>query len=1377
MTPPFRSFGLPRPGRLSLSVEQAHGFQPTPAFQAMARSILSSQTVFSNQGRNALSRSVPSCNDAAPCLNDHLPEAVRLSLAAAEQNPGLYRINLYFLAAQFHGTEDQAVRSGIQNQARSIARTALDQISNPEFTPAAETPGESPLRSRTRLLFNIVSTLSALLAQPSAEAYSAEDRALMREYFVRIQTFIGQLHENHRLDSSVIDWPEYFGHYINAQVALIDGQSTTAFSELLRTRQLLNMIPEAARNLPMPTQLRASTEMALQSLPHRGTGAQVEGLRNLISIEALGFIDQSQYLQSNGESSAAQAQRRSQALSLVAATYLQAGNASINATALLEHLAAEGNTPSLRQILEERLSSDTELSHGIASLFPGDLSNSETRQRVADAILNLARSSASSILSHANEQPYRTVFTHDVIERPIALAIESLNGNAALLGALRSAFSLEADASAEAVTRELVSYGENLPALLATLPQELRDASANRPFFQSLTQAGLGYDGDGMRLNLEMPLLDMVESLNDLARSDDTHAAAYFAIFDMVNHLEHVGPDAQLPASLRRIAGTHASALQNFSGERVLRHLTAPSSLGMMAAGIALSELAPIWLLRGARIPLLRSREAAAAVASTGEMGSLVRGGQLTWRGHAVAGLGVGLAMHLGSIGAHVVSARGTRFSEYGQELRNIGLSNLAWGTLFSMAALAGTMGLGSVVQRRLLPEGVALSGSRLALGHVGLRLSNWTIGGGLMLGAHSATAAISGHSARPTGEQAAEVFISMAMWDAGAAGLRASLPRLFSRYGALQAGPFRVEQMVRSRTARVIELNPSLNGNRSAIEQYLRVQSRDWTAFNRIETELNRGMIPSYNEGRAGGELTFAPAPARARSSRGRGGPPPLPATPAANSRNEAALHLTSLSPTDASLVLQISRSAALHDSENPVSIHVVRQVVRQRLEAGEADPIAWGRVRRDGRNISFEHHSEAPRESDREGTFQMGMNGKIFELQTEDPVLRGLLLGFYNTDMNLSAPIAAAAPAPVTETSENQTVVGRRNPPREDVSPAATPEAATPIEAAPTPVESSPASSAPSEEAPAEVPASPANDSESGDDSTTGPFTGGRRRRQTGERGDATVTYSTSQEREARIASARSDSNEEATGSRDSQPEGPESVAPRSSEETEEPVNLDDDVDFILDPESEAEAIPLVLRMPTSGVPTSPMPPPLPPSAPRPETDLRVTLRPEPGDPAQIAAQEAALLSAGDAAMRRGTESTAVFREMVERIKAASPITSEDVTVAARTNYAGIAGYEVFAKSAIRFVTRLPILIRAVPREITTFHIRVNADNGMELVDGNLYQQEESLSYFRLQRYFEDDRAKYYVDDISLIPFHRDGGWEAYITKAWPPSELIHR
>ena len=1410
MTPPLlRPFGQPHGGDLSLSLEPAHHFRPTPEFQAFARSLLVSRELSAEQGRSVFSSGRrPHCAEGEDCRPDlsELPAAVAQTRAQARSNPTFYRLSLNFLAAQFMNTEDAAARGELQIQAREIAREALDRVSDPEFRPPAEDAHqrELPVRTRARMLFQIASTLSALLAQSGSETYSQEDRQLLRSYFVRIRSLVEELRERKRLDSHVLGWPEYFDHYLQAQIALIDGQNSAAFGELLRTRRLLNELPAEARTMPLPTQLRAATELALQSLPRTGTGLQAEGLRHLISIECLGFVDQGLYLSRNGESSAPQANQRSQALSLLAAAYLQAGHASPDVRSLLQHLSSSANAAQLREIVQGRLRSDAELRNGLASLFPGDLNEAETRNRVAGEIVELARNAAGSILAHASEEPYRTIFAQDRDSRPVARAIEALDANSSLGAELRSSFGFEAAATTGDIVRDLVSHGENLPALLeATLPQASLNAEANRSFFRELRQAALGLQGDGMRLNLEQPLLDMVESVHGLAQSDDANAAAYFAIFQTLSRLEQVGGDHRLPPALRRIAENHAAELQNFSAGRVFRHLTAPSSLGMMAGGLVLSELAPLWLLRGARIPFLRSAESAAAVRGSGEMGILMHGGRLTGWGEAVAGLGVGLAMHVGSLGAHVVHARGTNFSEYGQELQNLGLLNLALGTVFSMAALGATMGAGHWLRGRMLPAGAALPPGRLALGHVGLRLGNWTVGGFSMLGAHMATAAISGHSAMPTGEQAAEVFLSMAMWDAGAAGLRATLPRLFRSYWRHQAGPFQVEQMVRSRLSQILSRNPELSGSRNFIRNYLRSSTASGE-FLRISRALEAGRMPRI-EGRGDGRrLVFGDPPAASVPAEAPVAAEVRPSQDEPLSRTAAARTVMDLTERQQTTVRQILGSSAFNGRDNPNGIHVVRQALSERPAADETNPVVWARAELHGRHLSFEVLPGEPSSEDRSGTFQMGANGKISRLTSEDPVLRAVIAG-YNVSEVLSPPIlppSAGAESISSQGPEEPTAAHRR-----PVLQADTAESEAPVVS----------------RAPEEIPSEPLDDAD--DSSSTAPrrpttaLIDAARRTSPGisqesisrpERRDTTVRFSTEQERRARRDSRPEDSIPAPAEPSQSEPSDAQTTLMLSPEEGQQlrerlgPALRPEGAESPEGPRQESQP-PMEVREGELREEIDPIPdrnaetdfsgvegPPAETAAPR--SDSTPTIVP-PAQPARAPVQPPPLPSQrrdatpsgarGDlqASISRGSMSAEPFlllRRRISQIQAAGGPTAEDTSA---VQVAGVSAYENFVSNVDRFILELFRGHREAPVDQQYFDIEVLPNGEMHVIDGALMfrYDADGYSYLSLFRNMPDSeaphRVEFHLDRIHLSDEHHAMGWESYFEQTFPRRRTSQR
>src|SRR5262249_14618148 len=158
------------------------------------------------------------------------PVAVEQGLQAARERPGLYRMVLNFLAAQLASSTDPAQQAQLRVRAREIAREALRTISNPSFAPPPDNPAEpmAPIRTKTRMLFDLTCTLSALLAQPTQESYSSEDRALLRNYFAQIQAGMEQTRELSQRDPQSTPFPEYFEHFVQAQGARLSGNTGEA---------------------------------------------------------------------------------------------------------------------------------------------------------------------------------------------------------------------------------------------------------------------------------------------------------------------------------------------------------------------------------------------------------------------------------------------------------------------------------------------------------------------------------------------------------------------------------------------------------------------------------------------------------------------------------------------------------------------------------------------------------------------------------------------------------------------------------------------------------------------------------------------------------------------------------------------------------------------------------------------------------------------------------------------------------------------------------------------------------------------------------------------------------------------------------------------
>jgi len=1015
MTPPLlRSFGRPLGGDLGTGESRLDEIRISPELRRLSEVVGRSRDLASTRGRESLASISSACSGRTDCSPDLslLPAAIDQTLNRARSNPGYYRMALNFLAAQLMSATDPAEQERIRTRAREVARDALTAISNPAFNPSPEDAArlDEPVRTKTRMLFDISCTLSALLALPTREGYSEADRGLLRDYFHQMLSGMEQTRIRSAINPNSPPFPEYFESFVRAQLAMLDNDREGAFRQLLATRALFRAMPADRRGRALPLLVETSTDLALQSMPRDAAGEHVESLRSLISLEALSYFYQVDFSQSHAESEMPTVQRRGAALNLVAGVYLGAGLEAADAGALIDRLAELGERRGdLTAALQRRYDADEEFRRGLSNLYSGNLGDATRRREVFEEMLRDAETVARHLRGHRDAEPYAAVLSRDAEGRPLQRAVRALGGDAELAVELRTQLGLAEDASTESIARQLCEMGALLPVFLDSLPDLVRENPSHRSFFDAIRNAARGYREDGMRVNVEAPLVDLLEELHRRARDDDRYAPAYHAIFQSLGALEQIAPDATLSPALRQSARRYAEELSSFSWRRVGRHLAAPESIGMLAAGVVLTELAPVLLLRGAGV--------------SGELGSLVRGGQVTGWGEFAIGAGVGLAMQAGGLTMHMAFNRAPGVS-VSQEFDRIGLGSLALGTVFSMLAMGGTVAGGRLLRRGLLPEGAALGPGRLAMGHVGLRLGNWTIGGGLMLGAHSATAALTGHAAMPTGENVAEMFLTMALWDVAAAGLRFGVSR--TRFWRHQIGPFRTNQMLRSSVETMVRRAPELAGERGFLEAYLEAQLRNPRRFQEIARALERGEIPRLEgEGRAR-RLIFTAAPLSTED--------PL-------SRTGAARAILQLDESGAERLRRILDSEAF--AGHPEGIGPVRALIRQRLANGERRPRVWVRAYLEGDSISFEILQRQPADGDRENTFTMDPNG-IRNLQTDDPVLRAVIIGYQNQMFTPILPPSAghsARPAARPEAAEEPTAAHRA--PR----PAAEAPAETPI------------------------------------------------------------------------------------------------------------------------------------------------------------------------------------------------------------------------------------------------------------------------------------------------------------------------------------------
>ncbi len=1022
MTPPlFRSFGRPPGGGLDTGGSRLDEIRISPELRRLSEVVGRSRDLASARGRESLTSITAACAGREDCSPDLslLPAAIDHTLTRARANPGYYRMALNFLAAQLMSTTDPAEQERIRTRAREIGREALTAISNPEFTPPPEDAArlDEPVRTKTRMLFDISCTLSALLSQPTREGHSEADRGLLRDYFHQMLSGMEQTRIRSAINPNSPPFPEYFESFVRAQLAMLDNDREGSFRQLLATRALFRAMPAERRGRALPLLVETSTELALQSMPRDAAGEHVESLRSLISLEALSYFYQVDFSQSHAEHEMPTAQRQGAALNLVAGVYLGAGLETADAGTLIDRLAELGERRGdLTAALQRRYDADEEFRRGLSNLYTGNLGDASRRREVFAEMLRDAETVARHLRAHRGAEPYAAVLSRDAEGRPLRRAVRALESDAELAAELRAQLGLAEDAGAgagaESIARQLCEMGALLPVFLDSLPDMVRENPSHRSFFDSVRNAARGYREDGMRVNVEAPLVDLLEELHRRARDDDRYAPAYHAIFQSLGALERIAPDATLSPALRQSARRYAEELSSFSWRRVGRHLAAPESIGMLAAGVVLTELAPIWMLRGARIPFLRGAETAAAVRSSGEMGIFMRGGQLTGWGELAVGAGVGLAMQAGGLTMHMAFNRAPGVS-VSQEFDRIGLGSLALGTIFSMLAMGGTVAGGRLLRRGLLPEGAALGPGRLALGHVGLRLGNWTVGGGLMLGAHSATAALTGHSAMPTGENVAEMFLTMALWDAAAAGLRFGVSR--TRFWRHQIGPFRANRMVRSSVETMVRRAPELSGERGFLEAYLEAQLRNPRRFQEIARALERGEIPRLEgEGRAR-RLIFTAAPLSTED--------PL-------SRTGAARAILQLDESGAERLRRVLDSEAF--AGHPEGVGPIRALIRQRLANGERRPRVWVRAYLEGDSISFEILQRQPADGDRENTFTMDPNG-IRNLQTDDPVLRAVIIGYQNQIFTpILPPSAGHSARPPARTGATEEPTAAHRPPR---------------------------------------------------------------------------------------------------------------------------------------------------------------------------------------------------------------------------------------------------------------------------------------------------------------------------------------------------------
>lgn len=737
-----------------------------------------------------------------------------------------YAAVLRLRATQLSRTSRPADRETIRRAAIAWAEEALVAIST----------GPGFGRDRMRALYDCVLALSAVLAREDGADLPDAERNLLRRYFVQIRGGI----EQHRLESvghpEYASIPAYFESYARAQQALLEGQAQPALAAFLETRAHIRALPGSGL---FRSRVERGTEYAIRSMQGDSTGHLLENLRSRSTLDALLLFDQVD----GGDGADIQA------LSLAALALAEGELRGASARGILDHLQrapnyAEVERDNLLDALEALYLQREEFRNACqAALHPA--ANTPDRE-VCEDLLRRAARTAERILANSAREPYATVLQRDAEHRPLFEAVEALRNSAGLRGEIARLLGLPATTPARTLVQNLVEYGELAETMLQSLPAASREDPAYANFSRSVLSVAASATPEGRRRRLEQPLEDLVDSLGALSRDDDHYAPAYEYFFrSLAEGSGEVAPGIEIPGSVRRRAAGLRSAIVDFNGRRLLRHLTSSDSLLGLAGGILLTELMPIALLRYAR-----------------NGGTWLRAGRLTWQSELAVGLGVGFTMStIGGIHHIATSPRPWR-----EELRH-SLPTLALSTLFSSLAMAGTMGLGYMSRRVLLPEGVS---RHLLVRQLGARGLTFSGGGGLLLGSEVLTERLTtGHSQPLTSERIAETYLHLLMWDLGAAGLRRLGHRFWWR---AQLGPHLLRERIQPLAARINEANPWLAQTpreQGRLESYLGRRLTSGRNFSDLENGLANHLEPYWHEG----EIAF----------RTPNSPPPRPATEAA--------------------------------------------------------------------------------------------------------------------------------------------------------------------------------------------------------------------------------------------------------------------------------------------------------------------------------------------------------------------------------------------------------------------------------------------------------------------------------------------------------------
>lgn len=851
---------------------------------------------------------------------------------------------------------------------------------------AAEAVADSSLGSREKVsrLYDITVALAGALARSTRDAVPEAETQTMLALFRLILAAIDANEAAAAVPGATVrPTPAYMRHYCEAQISLLSGNIDEAFGHLLETRRIIAELPPVAESARggIRDQILMGVEHAIQVLPRDASGHIAEAFRGRMASEILGYFYQVDYLEEHGEDSVEEAVRTGAQFNFVAGL---AEDAGITPNAETGEFGEEERA-ALIQLMETLYATNEDLRTVVGTWNLGDIETKEERQTAFTAVLEHAAAVFTHVNSHREDSPYREILEWQAAQRTAARAGAILEEHVELRLAMCEVLGLPPTAPGinEMIARSLMEYGTMLPALLNEVPLEIRGNDDYRTFFELVTNGAHGLSEDGISENLTTPTEELLGILDNLRQEHRNYEPAFGAFYHSLAETEEIRPDTPIPEALRTRARAEAAEIESFSWRRVADNVIFnPESIAMILGGSLFAELGSVLMLGRA--------------GAAGNLGRLVEGGRMTWRGEMVLGMGISLGMNAFSTATHLYRSERPVM----EELERIG-PGLALGTLVSGLALGGTVLLNRRVGGALFGPGSRIA-NPWARGAGSFAFSTG-VGGGLMLAGGVVTNRVmSGEWHAPTGEEYAEMFLTMALWDLSARGLRAVGSRFWWRR---QIGPHLARE-VDALTTSLHEATPVADRqphDLAFLRNYLGMRVARGGSLAEISERLSGGERPVFEGNGATRTLRFR-----------------RPGTVAAADANPAALAEAVSSPEFQSMMDSIYNEVAARLRANP-SLGRVR--IRMTREGSGLRP----RILSNG---------DTGNPAD---TFEMGPDGVPVGLDgLSDPVLQSLMRTYGDYLNNLGLPAtrlqtfetAAAGSAPRRRPSPALPGGGRRPP-----------------------------------------------------------------------------------------------------------------------------------------------------------------------------------------------------------------------------------------------------------------------------------------------------------------------------------------------------------